>query len=311
MTTTKAAVTGAAGYIGGALVAAAAESRSVMTRSIIRESAPWLVGEVVQVDDLESGIRGAIDGMDVVVHLAGPNEIEAANDPVGSINSALSALHAVTRACREARVRRLVYISTVHVYGSALAPGATVNELTTPQPRHPYSIARLAGEHLIAATAGATEVVVLRLTNSVGAPVASGVDRWSLVTNDLCRQAVTQGRLELRSDGQDWRDFIALEDVTRVILAAAESDRVPPGVYNLGSGRPMTVRQLAELVRAAASSAGLGDLELRSPAGRDEPPAPYLVDVSRLEALGLGAMTPIETAVAQTLAFCRANTVPG
>ena len=71
-----------------------------------------------------------------------------------------------------------------------------------PEPRSSYAISRLASEHVAATLAGgAADVVVLRLTNSVGAPVDPAVDRWTLVTNDLCRQGALTGRLELRSSG--------------------------------------------------------------------------------------------------------------
>jgi UDP-glucose 4-epimerase len=304
---TRIAVTGAGGYVGSALVGAAAERDDVQIRSIVREPAEWLTGEIARIDDLETGARSAVEGVDAVVHLAGPNEVQAGADPVGSIASALSAARAVATACRDTGVRRLVYVSTVHVYGAAMVPGATIDENTVPMPRHPYAIARLAGEHLIAGSVGHTEVVVLRLTNSVGAPAAPGVDRWSLLANDLCRQAVSTGRLVLRSDGYDWRDFVPLSDVVDVVMAAADPERIPPGTYNLGSGTPMTVRQLAALVIENAERSGVGTLELTAPEGRAEPPAPYTVDVSKLATAGLSAATSMSDAIAATLAFCQAH----
>jgi UDP-glucose 4-epimerase len=301
------AVTGAGGYLGGALVAAADADPGLSVRAVLRESAPWLPGETVHITDLEHDAVAAFEGIDVVVHLAGPNEVETARDPVGTLASAVSAARAVSDACVTAGVRRLVDLSTVHVYGAALSPGAVVDELTIPMPRHPYAIARLACEHMMAAGAGDTELVVLRLTNSVGAPADAAIDRWSLVANDLCRQAATGDTIALKSDGQDWRDFVALDDVCRIILGAADSDRVPPGTYNLGSGRSMTVRELAGLVIEAAAAQGLGALELRAPEGRTEPPEPYTVRVDRLGDLGLSASVPVSSAVADTLAFCVAH----
>ena len=56
-----------------------------------------------------------------------------------------------------------------------------------------------------------TEVVVLRLTNSIGALVAPSVNRWTLLANDLCRQAALTGRgLVSQTHGCQWRDFVAL-----------------------------------------------------------------------------------------------------
>lgn len=308
---TRLAVTGAGGYIGGAVVRAAAGDPNVTVRSIVREPAAWLTGEVFQVADLTTEASAAVAGADVVLHLAGPNEVETSADPVRAISSAIGAARAVTMAAADAGVRRLIYVSTVHVYGAALQPGALIDEQTLPMPRHPYAIARLACEHIIAAAAGSIEVVILRLTNAVGPPADSGVDRWSLVANDLCRQAVSGDHLELRTDGQDWRDFVALDDVAQLALAAAAPDRLPAGTYNLGSGSSRTIRQLAQLVIDEAAKRGLGELELRAPSGRTQPPSPYTVSVDALARHGLAAQVSLEQAVAETLAFCADQTTPG
>ena len=95
----------------------------------------------------------------------------------------------MVEAVADSAVKRLVYMSTVHVYGERMTGGATLTEDMRPEPRAPYAIARLASEHLAAALSRkGIEVVVLRLTNSMGAPAHPAVDRWTLVANDLCRQ---------------------------------------------------------------------------------------------------------------------------
>src|SRR3546814_2666382 len=86
----------------------------------------------------------------------------------------------------------VVVASTVHVYGAALRPGATVDHRTVPEPRHPYAVARLAGEHLVAGLVPSP--VAVRLTNAVGAPLDGRVDRWTLVDigRASCRASVGQ-----------------------------------------------------------------------------------------------------------------------
>ena len=83
-----------------------------------------------------------------------------------------------------------------------MTPGAVLDEHLRAEPRSAYAISRLACEHALAAALGPdTELVVLRLTNSVGAPADAAVDRWSLVANDLARQGARDGTLTLRSHG--------------------------------------------------------------------------------------------------------------
>lgn len=249
----------------------------------------------------------ACAGVDTVVHLAGDNEVIAARDPASALGGTVLATERLVEAAREARVRRLVYMSTVHVYGERIAPRAAVTEDMRPEPRAVYAIARLASEHLAASLASAgIDVVVLRLTNSLGAPAHPAVDRWTLVANDLCRQGALTGRLVLRSSGVQWRDFVALSDVRAIVAAASRVDEpvLPAGTYNLGSGRSMTIRQLAGLVQDAFEQRTGARPELEAPDPGTEQPEPYRVSVERAAQHGLRAETPVEQAVDESVAFC-------
>jgi UDP-glucose 4-epimerase len=297
-------VTGAGGYLGGRVVSHLAYTGDRRVRAASRRPAPWLPFSVDVLDLAADNARltELCSGADVVVHLAGANETVAAEQPDRALADTTAAARRVAEACTTAGVGRLVYVSTVHVYGRALVPGTTVTEDAIPAPRSPYAVARLASEHLV--TAAVCDTVVLRLTNGVGRPVAPGVERWSLVANDLCRQAATTGTLRLRTDGMQWRDFIALADVCRIVAAALEPNTVPAGTYNLGSGNPLTVRDLAELVQNAVESATGMRPVLYSPAPTAPPDQPYAVATDRLAALGLMAEVPIEHAIDETVRFC-------
>jgi UDP-glucose 4-epimerase len=198
-------------------------------------------------------------------------------------------------------------MSTMHVYGERVAEGATLTEDLRPEPRAPYAIARLASEHLVTALASdGVEVVVFRLTNSLGAPAHPAVDRWTLVANDLCRQGVLDGRLVLRSSGVQWRDFVALSDVRAIVAAATRVDDpgLPAGTYNLGSGSAMTIRELASLVQDAFEKCTGERPELQAPDPDGPGPQPYQVSVERAAAYGQRAGTPVADAVEETVRFC-------
>jgi len=298
-------VTGAGGYVGGGLVKSLIASGHEV-RALVREEAPFLEVEqtVAELDHDRAAAAPAFEGVDAVVHLAGENEIEAARSPAAALASTVLATENVVENAAAAGVGRLVYMSTVHVYGHRMAEGATLTEDLRPEPRATYAISRLASEHLAAQLGG---VVVLRLTNSVGPPENAEVDRWTLVSNDLCRQGALTGRLELRSSGVQWRDFVALDDVHAAIGAACSTDGLPPGTYNLGSGRPLTVRGLAELVRDAFERLTGERPELQAPEPGPERPEPYTVSVERAAAHGVRARTPVGDAVEQTARFCIEN----
>ena len=302
-------VTGPAGYIGAGLVHELLDDGWDVV-GLGRERVDYLpIDQVVADLNVDRELtREACEGADCVVHLAGENEVFAARDPAAALGETVTATERLVEAVAASRAKRLVYMSTVHVYGEQIREGATITEDLRPEPRGAYPVSRLASEHLVAALAAhGTEVVVLRLTNSVGAPIHPSVDRWTLVANDLCRQGALTGRLVLRSSGVQWRDFVALRDVHAAVVAACRSDTLPPGRYNLGSGEPMTVRSLAELVQDAFERSTGTRPELDAPDPGPDPPAPYRVSVERAASHGIRNDTPVASAVEETVRFCVDN----
>jgi nucleoside-diphosphate-sugar epimerase len=108
----------------------------------------------------------------------------------------------------------------------------------------------------------------------------------------------------LHTDGLQYRDFVSLVDVCRVLTAAADPATVPSGTYNLGSGRPRTVRAVAELVQDAVEEATGARPPLHAPAAVGVPPHPFTVDSGRLGALGLRAEARLLPAIDETVRFC-------
>lgn len=300
------AITGGGGYLGSRLAGLLAEQPRVTVRALVRQPEP-LPSAVSQMtaDLLAPGatLDELCDGADTIVHLAGPNEVAAARDPEGTIIDVVRGTHHVATAANRLGVRRAVYVSTVHVYGARLRPGATVSEETPCEPRSPYAISRLVGEQLLASS-GPPDLVILRLTNSVGAPASTAVERWSLVANDLCRQGAIEGVLRLRTSGTQWRDFVPLTDVVRVIGACAKPGTVACGTYNLGSGVPMTVRSLAGAIQQAFVAAGAPRPPLDAPDPEPDPPGPYRISVDRLLDAGLHVEGHVANALLETVKFC-------
>lgn len=304
----KVLVTGAGGYIGSGLVKTL-DGRGWEVHGVVREPLPappveHTVADLV--DDVEA-LDAACAGVDTVVHLAGENEVVAAGDPVSALAGTIVATERVVEAAARAKVRRLVYVSTVHVYGARMEEGALLTEDLRLEPRSTYAISRLASEHVASTlSAEGVDVVVLRLTNAVGAPTDPTVDRWTLVANDLCRQGAVDGRLVLRSSGVQYRDFVPLSDVRSILAAASTADEpvLPPGTYNLGSGVPTTVRSLAELVQDSFERLTGGRPQLQAPEAGASRPQPYHVSVERAARHGLRSETPLEEAIEETARFC-------
>ncbi len=124
-----------------------------------------------------------------------------------SIDDDVKGTQFLLEATIESRASKIICFSTAHVYMSPLS--GVIDEFVIPSNDLPYSRQHLAREKLVLSSNanGSLNSVVIRLSNSFGAPVHSNVDCWSLLINDLCKQLVTTGKIILRSDGTERRDF--------------------------------------------------------------------------------------------------------
>lgn len=301
--TERIVVTGASGYLGSYLLRSAAR-RGCPTQGVVRAPVPWIERDSQRIAQLLPEAEAAIEGADVVVHLAAPNETTFRTNSEDALQETVAMSRSVARACAKVAVRRLLYVSTVHVYGSALRAGARVTEDTVPSPVGDYGRSRLISERVLLEEAPGVQVVILRLTNGVGCPVSPLVARWTLVANDLCRQVAETGRMKLAQPSQ-WRDFIPLDAVVELILEAsqrAHQDQFPAGVYNLAAGRSITVLGLAELIALEAQNLGI-PASVEAPTGADSPP--YQIDNRKIRSTGLlPADLSLSNAVRDTLRLC-------
>jgi len=308
-------VTGGLGYVGGRVALALQQSGKyelrLGTRAAGSIQAPWLPEAEIRTldvtvdDDLDEACAGASS----IVHLAALNENDCLADPQRAfLVNALGTLK-LLQAAERAGVKRFVYFSTAHVYGAPLA--GRIDEGSLPRPVHPYAITHHAAEDFVLAAHNRKAMVgiVLRMSNGFGSPTHAAVNRWTLIVNDLCRQAATAGKLVMRSPGLDQRDFITLEDAGRAVahvLALGDKD-VGDGLFNLGGGRSMKVFDLAQLV-AQRCEAVLGFApQIERPAATGAVPPPQLdYRMDKLLATGFSHRGSMAEEIDATLRICHA-----
>lgn len=312
--TSRILITGGLGYVGGSIAQAleAAGGFEVLlgTRRPPTSRPAWLGRATAVPMDLArpQELDALCRNVHCVIHLAAANEIQSSTDPASAlIVNGLGSLRVLEAACREG-VEKLFYFSTAHVYGAPLA--GRIDEHTLPHPSHPYSITHRVAEDFVLAAhqRGAISAAVLRLSNACGPPAHADIDRWTLVANDLCRQAVTRGKLELRTSGQQVRDFIPLGDVARATLhlMAAPREALGDGLFNLGGENPLRIRALAERV-AERSARLLGRRpEIAVPGDAGEAAAPMLdYRIDKLKSTGFALTGSLDREIDATLAFCQ------
>jgi UDP-glucose 4-epimerase len=301
----KVLVTGGWGYLGGRIGAHLLSLGFEVaggTRSPVRAAQQ---GSVLTDFEDPGSLTAAFEGFDVVVHLAGMNEIDAAANPEAAMHTtAIFTLRAV-RAAEAARVQRFIYFSTVHVYGAPLS--GLLSEEAPTHSAHPYAISHRAAEDFVfeAHHKGVLSCVIFRLSNGYGYPVRPEVDRWSLLVNDLCRQAATSGKIVLRSSGVQSRDFIPLCDVAGAVAHVIDLPPAADPTYNLGSGSSLAVLGMARYVaeRYEALTGKSAVLEA-PPVKPGEGQTAFRLSVEKLKSTGFAARSLVSDEIDESIRRC-------
>lgn len=247
-------ITGGFGFVGGRLGKYLCQNgHQVVLGSRAKSFTPgWLpLAEVVQIDwDNYQSLQQICIGVDVLIHAAGMNAQDCEADPVTALEFNGLATARLIEAASAAGVKRFIYLSTAHVYANPLV--GIIHEDSCPRNLHPYATSHLSGEAVVlgASQRKKIEGIVLRLSNAFGAPMHKHVNCWTLLLNDLCRQAVQSRQLVLHSNGLQQRDFIAMAEVCRAIdfFASIDSNALTSYIFNVG-GVSRSVLEMAQLVQ--------------------------------------------------------------
>lgn len=309
----KFVVLGGFGYVGGRLVQylqSQGHRVRVTTRRDPSSVPDWFCADEIVQSDLAQPdeLLKWFDGQDVVVNLAAPDEIESAKNPLESLRAGGEKTWCVMEALsRCSHPPALLYISTIHVYGSN-AKGV-VHEETLPQPTHPYGLGRYIGECVVQLFRHQKKVRALcvRMSNTFGVPLHVSIPRWSLVFGDLCLQAVLTKKVRLKTSGTQRRNFIALYDAVRAMefLSMRSSQWPKEGLIHLGSSMNLQILEVAERVAHIAGLEGIerptiSSLEAPPPSGDD-----LCFSIDRLGELGFQWSNPLDQEVGDTLGLCR------
>jgi UDP-glucose 4-epimerase len=293
--------------------------------------------EVVVVDDLSTGHADAVpdgcrlvqadladvadpllaEGFDGVLHFAAKSLVgESMQDPAkywaGNVLTSLRLLDAVQRH----GTPRLVFSSTAAVYGEP--DQVPIPESSPTRPTNTYGATKLAIDHAITsyATAHGFAAVSLRYFNVAGAHGRFG-ERHATETHliPIVLQVALGVRDRVQIYGADWptedgtcvRDYIHVTDLADAHLLALE--HAEPGahaVYNLGSGKGFSVRQVIDACRQVTGHAIPDEVTAR----RAGDPAVLVAASDRAQAdLGWKPERPaIETIVADAWNFARTTT---
>ena len=245
----KVLVTGGAGFIGSHVVdklAAAGHEPRILDLV----PSPWHAeGEIdTALADLadRDAVRTAVEGCDAIVHLAAMADVyQVVEDPDRTDAVNVGGTFNLLEAAREAQVQRLVYASTIWVYGNA--PGPEPHDEDTPLvlPPHLYTATKLAGEMYCRSydVLYGLPTTILRF----GIPYGPRA-RPAAVVPAFIAKAQAGTPLTIAGDGSATRQFVYVEDLAEGVVAALAPEAAGR-VYNLVGDELVSVREIADTVR--------------------------------------------------------------
>ena len=308
---THALVTGAAGFIGShlteRLLAAGVRVTGVdcftdyydpaLKRRNLEHARGHAAFQLLELD-LGQADLAPLPDVDVVFHQAAQAGVRASwgAEFAAYAHHNVLATQRLLERYRGAKLERFVYASSSSVYGDA--EQFPTPETLLPRPYSPYGVTKLAGEHL-----------VLLYGRNFGLPVSAlryftvygPRQRPDMAFHKFCRALLRGDEIAVFGDGGQSRDFTYIDDAVEANVRAWKSS-APQGVYNVGGGSQVEVREAIAILEQALSTRAKIRFEPRPPGD----PLKTRADAARIRAdLGFAPATPIEKGLAAEAAWAR------
>lgn len=310
----KILITGGLGYLGGRIADSLKRNHSESTIVLgtsrqISEAPDWAKAfQIVPLNILDpASIGKAIsNGIHVIIHLAALNEHDSLNDIKTAWEINTLGTQTILSVASQKQVSKFIYFSTFHVYGNCKG---TITEKSPTNPFHPYAATHRAAEDMVRFFQyyKGMNTLTLRLSNGFGYPMDSGINRWTLVFNDLCRQAMTSGKMVLKSSGKQHRDFIPLHDVAAAVnyFLFTIPDNWGDGLFNLGGDCSFSIADVAsKIAKVYESKYGKPiPIEIQG-IDNGEFHSPVHFNIDKLKSTGFHLTGSMEKEIEQTLSRC-------
>ncbi len=222
-------VTGGSGRLGRYVVRAllnTGHSIVALSREKNIEGCTMVRGDVFDFD------HSLIRGCEWAVHIAGSTDMSQPYSSLYRIN--VEGTKSIVERCGQAGIKKLIYISSISVYGKR--DNRHITESTTLNPDTVYARTKFEGELITKNFVG--QVCTLRPSIIYG----NGFDAGFRMAYEMIRK----GRMAVFGDGKNHIPLVHASDVADAIVNAI--DRNATGIYNINNDREMTQGELVDYV---------------------------------------------------------------
>lgn len=240
-------ITGCSGFIGSNLARHALnvgyEVVGFDKKACKIDGIKMIIGSIT---DLEA-VKGAMEGVDMVVHLAAvTSNVEFEKNPAKcyniNVNGFINTLDAaVLNSCK-----KFIYASSAAVY-TAESGFSESSLIDIKKQRNHYAKSKLMNEMIADSYADIYKmnIVGMRLFNVFG-PGENDKGDYASIMSIFIRENEQGKPLAVYGDGNQARDFIFVDDVSKVILSLLEKSIAP--IYNVGTGKTTTYNEIADII---------------------------------------------------------------
>ena len=244
----KIGVIGGSGFIGSHVVDKLKdEGHSVTVLDVLKPHRQDVNHVEMNINDLSNVQEALNSGFDAIYLLAAMADVNVCyNNPLETINVNVMGVANVLEACVRNKINRLIFASTVWVYG--LSDDNEVDEqspINISNQEHIYTASKVAAETLIQSYNNlyGLNFTILRYGIPYGPRARGGT-----VLPIFVRLAKEGKPLTIQGDGLAHRKFIYVEDLARGNVAAL-SDEGENQIFNLEGPRNISVKEVAEVVK--------------------------------------------------------------
>jgi UDP-glucose 4-epimerase len=256
-------ITGGLGFIGGSLARALVEADAdVLIVDALLPECGGTYANIAGVEDAvtvveldlreQERLHELLEGREHIFNLAGhTSHMDSMTAPQLDLQLNCRAQLSLLEGCRHLRpAPTIVFAGTRQIYGRPRY--LPVDEAHPIDPVDINGIHKVTAEqyHLLYGRLYDIPVVVLRLTNTYG-PGMRVRDARQTFLGVWLQSLIRNTEFEIWGDGSQVRDFTYVDDAVEAFLLAAAEPAARGAVLNLGGERPVTLRELADLLVAA------------------------------------------------------------
>ena len=183
-----------------------------------------------------------------LIHLAAKAEISISKtNEKAYMDANIVGLQSVLNFCAEKKIKKIIFASSASVYGDS--PKQSVKENDKLKPQHFYAYTKFIGENMIKNYCNINKLnfTILRFFNVYGR-------NSNAVVGKFIGQFLQKKPITIYGTGKQKRDFIFIDDLNRAIFKCIRSNYSNNKIYNVGSGKSISINKLKKLVSRSSKT---------------------------------------------------------